>query len=123
MGWESIEATTVLEWDDEGRPKVWKTEKESEWDAESREEVLALLDHEADLCSNGHPISESGHPDVNPYNIEGEHKYQASNPIVCWACEEQERARKKWSKEGWYKGMNLMFVVRKIARKPRGKNR
>lgn len=123
MGWDPIEVTTVLERDENGNPTQWKTEKETEWDNESREEVLALIDHEADLCSNGHPLSESGDPDVNPYNIEGTHRYQSSNPIVCWACEEQRRAEKKWSKEGWYKGMNLMFVVRKIARVPRGRNR
>lgn len=123
LGWEPATVTTVVEWDEEGRPSKWKTESEVEWDAESREEVLALIDHESDLCPNGHPLSESGHPDADPYNFEGTVSYQASNPIVCHACEAQEKARKKWSKVGWYQGKHLLFVVRKVARKPRGRNR
>jgi predicted nucleic acid-binding Zn ribbon protein len=57
----------VTAWDDEGRPSAWTTTTQSEWDAEDRAIVQAVLDLRADTCGGcGQRLSKSLHKDGEP---------------------------------------------------------
>lgn len=50
--------------------------------------AAALTLYEADLCSGcGHPLSETTDPDADPSNREGHHRYDALDPVRCFACD------------------------------------
>ena len=63
------------------------TEREAEWDDESYELAAALLSHEADIHTCGHPLSESSSFDANPDNRDGKYRYEADDPVRCFACD------------------------------------
>lgn len=93
-GWEPQRSTTVTMLDDEGRPSGWSTHVESEWDAEDRAIVLALLDYEADLCGGcGQPLSESLHVEGRPDPV-----YE-NFTVTCMGCKAKERGEKVQEKQ------------------------
>ena len=59
--------------------------------------LLALHRHEADLCSCGHPRSESMNPDHDKDDPEGAAGYFAGEPFRCLACTELAAAQKTYA--------------------------
>lgn len=56
QGWEPVETTRVVEWDDEGRPAAWVTTREPEWDDDERDIMLALHGLRRAQCPRGHAL-------------------------------------------------------------------
>lgn len=49
--------------------------------------AAALIQYEADLCPGcGHPLSESTDRENDPDNRHGSHRYDALDPVRCFAC-------------------------------------
>jgi hypothetical protein len=53
-GWEPKQTTRVTEWTPDGRPAVWVTEPEPEWNRRERSLMLALALWEGQLCRKCH---------------------------------------------------------------------
>jgi hypothetical protein len=52
LGWEPTDVHTYT-YDADGRVESVKVTRESEWDDESREEMLALAEYESEICACG----------------------------------------------------------------------
>lgn len=112
MGWEPVESTRHFY----KKRKLFRTEttRESEWDMEQVELLLAAESYKSDLGSHGQLLSKSTNPDADPNNYESSLRYVAHGPFTDWA----EKARldkidayRKSFPEGTDVNMNGMFFT------------
>jgi hypothetical protein len=101
----------VRELDAEGRP-VWVTTKQSEWDAEDRAIIYAILDYRADLCSGcGMSMSESLHDETRE-----KHPRFEANFLVCDGCTALEKKQAEFAKKDEKAEKDKQFVARGARR-------
>jgi len=99
-GWEPRQVTKVLSWTSDGKPAVWETRVEPEWDSYERSLMLALDWWESGLCQRcGHHLDETTDPDTDPDNPAAKRTWLADGPYECFACKTLYQAEKKWGKE------------------------
>lgn len=77
--------------------------------------LLALTRHEADLCSCGHPLTESMDPANDKDDPEGDAGYFAGEPLRCLACTELAAAQKSYADAVGPDRLDAMYGLRWIA--------
>lgn len=127
-GWEPCTTSTVTGWDDQGRPSVWVSKPEQEWDRRERSLMLALTFHEAGLCGRcGQHLSHSMDPNTDPDRPEATQQWIAVGPDECHSCKALVRAEQALANDKDGGGDKLLpFVVHApalVAKKPRTRKR
>lgn len=96
-GWEPKETTTVVEWDAEGRPSRWITEREPEWGRKETTLMLALDYLESTSCGRcGGSLTDTTDPANDPDNPDSARMYVADVPIECHHCKVLIRSERQW---------------------------
>lgn len=98
FGWEPVERTRVLEYDEQGRPVRWETTRDVEWDEQERALMLALGLFEAQMCRKcGMHLSQAMDPMNDPDLPEAPRRWVADGPDECFSCKALVRADREWS--------------------------
>lgn len=121
-GWEPTETTTVLAYDEQGRPARWETVRESEWDRRQRSLVLAYRLWEAGLCRRcGEHLGHATDPDTDPSNPMAHRAWIAEDPTECYSCAAlvgSEKSRAADDNASW-----LIHTTALVTKKPRLRSR
>lgn len=112
MGWEPVESTEMIY--KNGKLFRTQTTRESEWNLEQVELMLAAEAYKADLGSHGHLMTRSTNPKADPNDYSSPLRYVAHGPFTDWA----EKARldkvdayKRSFPEGAEINMNGMYFT------------
>lgn len=75
--------------------------------------AAALVQYEAGLCAGcGHPLGESAHELSDPDNREGTHRYEAPDPVRCFACDALAAKAKQYEKNPHPQALRFATVRR-----------
>lgn len=90
------------------------TTREVEFDDEQYEMLAASVDYEDSIHDCGHPIEESASALADPYNPEGEWRYDVGLPTRCHACTAINEKRKIYDGDNYDSAR--MFTATKVMR-------
>lgn len=115
-GWEPRTWTDYV-YDDSGRLARSVTTRESEWDAEQVDLLLAARAYRADMGSHGHLTSRSTSDAAHPNNYDSPLRYVAHGPFTDWAEKaKQDRIAAYKAEAGKDANLNgLYFTVEEIG--------
>lgn len=121
-GWEPREITTVVAYDEQGRPARWETVREPEWDKRQRSLVMAYRLWKAGLCRRcGEHLAHATDPDTDPSNPGASRAWVAEDPTECYSCAAlhgSEKSRADDDNSPW-----LIHTTALVRKKPRLRSR
>jgi len=119
-GWEPRTITKVTRYDKRGRPAVWETRTEREWDPRERSLILALGFWEAGLCRKcGEHLDATTDPANDQDNPATSYGWAADGPDECFACKALHRAEERRHKEAPDVGPYEIWSPVLLGKKPR----
>lgn len=114
-GWEP-RVVTIPEYDGDRIVRTVEY-RESEWDDEQRELMIAYKRFADDIGPHGHLMSEATSDEANPNNYDSPLRFVADGPVTDWAQKTKLDAEAAWREAAGEKAnMNgLIFPVRKLG--------